>query len=168
MPAWDEWFRHTEEQKNSLIGEIGLVGIEPKDWKLFKWPSSSGLAPGSRKELGSFSPDVEKVLDYMESRFYRDYSVAGHVTYRGLLYRAVWRQDADSRNEDDLKTWERRIILDATVMRAALLSEMAVHFRLDSAVIKCREMWGYIRTITNDASDLWDIRYDQLLKPFGK
>ncbi len=161
---WVRLFEQIGAMREDLFKDLGISPADSPSYRPFKWPASSGLTPGTRRHLGAFPPDAIAMLDYMELRYYREYSTAGHVTYRGLVAASVWRDDAQDRKLEDLRMWEHRVILGTSVIHGALLAEMVAHFKLALTIAKAREMWTYLQELSTDAKDLWKIRYDALLK----
>lgn len=167
---WAHWLKTRQENLDKSQSSLGITQDEVKDLgRIERWPSPSemiGRKPNRRrdKDFRIKNTNTKIYLEFLYEWFYRELSQASHQTLPGLMDAGIaLNKGKSSANErEKLKDYKSDCFTTTVCLLLALISEIesVARFGLNE---KMSYLWGLLIQYWNDAKELYDIRYSELL-----
>lgn len=167
---WTPLLKTCQERLNKSQQPWGITEDEVNDIrKIEQWPSPSemiGRKPNRRreKEFRIKNPNTKIYLEFLYDWFYRELSQASHQTLPGLMDAGIQlnRNQSSVNEREQLLDYKSKCLRTTVSLLLALVSEIesVARFGLNE---KMSYLWGLLIQYWNDAKELYDIRYSELL-----
>ena len=159
LPSWTEYLREFEEMVEAERQRWGISADQAaKPRQVTYWPTPAKMIAAATET------ETKDYLRYLNDWFYRELSQDSHLSWPGLWRRGgyfLFDRPTDTQRAI-LKKARSDALSTAVILLVALLSEIEVLLRFGLAT-RLRYMWGLASPITDDAREIFELRYDDRL-----